>query len=141
MARKTIDVHIQEEGRDKGKVFRITEMPASQGEKWAMRLLLAAASSGMDIPQEVWSAGMAGFSMLFKLPEDVEALPDVARSSIMILMMRILSGVPFQEAIALTDEMFGCVQIIPDVANNPARAARPLIEDDIEEIATRVKLR
>jgi hypothetical protein len=36
--------------RDKGKRFKITEMPAMKAEKWAARFFLALAKSGIDIP-------------------------------------------------------------------------------------------
>jgi hypothetical protein len=38
------------------------------------------------------------------------------------------------------DQVMGWVQIRPDPANHP-QIIRPLIEDDIEEVATRIKLR
>jgi len=93
--RKVIDVTITEDGRDKGKTFVLTEMPASQAEKVGQRMAFAmalAASSG-----------------------------DASRLE------------------ALMDEVMRCVQVRPD----PARPEiiRPLVEDDIEEIETRVRLR
>jgi hypothetical protein len=39
MARKSIDVTIPFEGRDKGKVFHIVEMPSLHSERWAMRAI------------------------------------------------------------------------------------------------------
>src|SRR5690606_28017043 len=46
---------------------------------------------------------------------------------------------PWDEVKPLLDEMFECVKAMPD-PSKPA-IVRPLIEDDIEEIASRVKLR
>jgi len=37
--RHTKTITIEEEGRDKGKTFILTEMPATLGEKWAMQLM------------------------------------------------------------------------------------------------------
>ena len=42
--RKEIEVKI-EEGRDAGKKFKITEMPAFQMDRWAMRALIALGKS------------------------------------------------------------------------------------------------
>ena len=63
MARKVEYVTIDQEGRDKGKTFKITEMPALKAEKWATRAFLALAASGLDLPTDV-NAGMAGIAAL-----------------------------------------------------------------------------
>jgi|SRR5579863_1712687 len=62
MPRKTERLTITAEGRDKGKVFVLTEMPADQGERWALRALLALTNTGAAIPEEALSAGMAGLA-------------------------------------------------------------------------------
>lgn len=48
MARKEIELKI-EDGRDAGKVFKITELPAVQMDKWTTRALLLLGKSGMNI--------------------------------------------------------------------------------------------
>ena len=118
MARKTLCYEVKDEGRDKGKIFIITEMPASQAEKWAMRALLGMSSNGVDIPDEAIFMGMA---------------------SLVSLGLNMLGKLPYAEAIVLFDEMMACVQIQP----NPKQPeiVRALVEDDIEEIKTRLKLR
>ena len=118
MARKVLDITVSAEGRDKGKVFQITEMPASQGERWALKAFLALAKSGVDVPEDIMSSGMAGIA---------------------ILGLRALSGMSFFEAEPLLVEMFQCVKIIPDPSK--PLVVRALIEDDIEEIQTRMMLR
>lgn len=118
MARKTAEVTISEEGRDTGKIFLLTEMPASQAEKWATRAFLALARAGVEVPDDIAQAGMAGLAMMgFKM----------------------LGGISFADAEPLMDEMFRCIQIKPD-RSNPA-VIRGLIEDDIEEVRTRFNLR
>jgi len=131
MGRKIADVTIADEGRDKGKVFSLVEMSASAAEKWAGRALFVAAQSGADILNV--RAGMAG----------------VATLSIGTVL-----GAKFSEVEPLLDEMFECVAYRPD-PRNPAimRGGRycnipgvmtvigPLVETDIEEVMTRVKLR
>jgi len=47
-----------------------------------------------------------------------------------------LLKIPFEAAKPLLDEMMGCVQIVPS-----PNVKRPLIEDDIEEVKTRLMLR
>lgn len=118
MARKMVTYTEQAEGRDKGKTFVLTEMSASQSERWAIRAFLALAQSGVEIPDSVASSGFAG---LFQIGTDA------------------LAKIPFSIAEPLLDEMWSCVQIMPNVAQ--PGVVRGLIEDDIEEIATRIKLR
>lgn len=118
MARRDVLITIDADGRDKGRVYKITEMSASQAEMWAARLLLAMAKSGVDLPSDIASAGMAG----------------VAAAGV-----RALAGIDYADAKPLLDEMMGCVSYVPE-PSVPSRV-RGLIEDDIEEVATRVRLR
>lgn len=108
---------ITDEGRDQGKSFFIREMSAERAEKWALRALSAAARSGVDIGQ----------------------LPSGGMAAVAVLGIEALFKVSFAEAEPLLDELFGCVKIIRD-PRNPAMTF-DLIEDDIEEVATRFKLR
>lgn len=116
--RKTALITVDADGRDKGKTFKLTEMSATAAEDWAARVINGMARSGVDIPEDIANAGLAGVAAVG---------------------IRALIGMSFTEARPLLNEMFYCVQIIPD----PARpnVARALIEDDIEEIATRIQLR
>jgi hypothetical protein len=45
-------------GRDADKLFKITEMPASQSEKWALRLFIAMKGTSGEVPPEVMQMGM-----------------------------------------------------------------------------------
>lgn len=118
MARKVIQYRVQDAGRDQGKVFILREMPASQAEKWAIRAFLAAAASGIDLPAGAAQAGFAG----------------IAQAG-----LALLGKIPYDAAEPLLDEMLGCVSILPNPGN--PNVQRGLIEDDIEEISTRLKLR
>lgn len=119
MARKQAEVVVNDPGsRDHGRRYVLTEMPASQAEKFAARCFLALAKSGAEVPQDIQSAGMAGLA---------------------ILGFQMLTGLQFAEASILMDEMMTCVQYGYD-STNPA-ATRALIEQDIEEVATRARLR
>jgi hypothetical protein len=116
--RKTKHATIDAEGRDNGKLFLITEMPASQAERWAFRAFQALARAGVDMPENVSGAGMAGIA---------------------VVGLKALGTIPFYEATELMDEMFSCVRIVRDKAH--PETAMPLMEEDIEEVSTRLHLR
>lgn len=118
MARKTTIYTVAAEGRDQGKRFLITEMSATQGELFAVRAFLALARNGISIPehwQELGFAALAG------------------------LGVAVLGQLPFHEAKPLMEELWTCVQAVPD-PNQPA-FARPLVETDVEEIGTRLAIK
>lgn len=118
MARKTTNYMVPDEGRDHGKLFVITEMSAARAESWAMRVLLALMASNVEIPEGFDELGVAGLAELG---------------------LKSLSGLKFEVAEPLLAEILTCVQIIPDPKKT--HVVRPIIEDDIEEVATRLKLR
>lgn len=113
--RKTKDITISDgESRDNGKTFRITEMPAAQAEKWAMRALLALARSGTDLGDDMAAGGMR---------------------TLAVVGLRSLVSLSFDEAEPLLDEMMGCAKIVEK------EIVRDLTEDDVEEVRTRIMLR
>lgn len=116
--RKVLVVTITDQNRDKGKAFQITEMPASQGEAWATRAILALIAGGVELPEGFENLGMAGIAEIG---------------------LKALAGLKYDVAEPLLAEMMGCVQSIPDPAK--PHIVRPIIEEDIEEITTRIKLR
>ena len=120
--RKTAEVRIEGDSRDTGKIFVITEMAAAQGEAWAARIFLGLMASGQQVPFGLAEMGMAGLAEMG---------------------FRGLSGIKWELAEPLLNEMMQCVQI-----RVKADTIRPLLENepgqinaDIEEISTRVKLR
>jgi hypothetical protein len=118
MARKEIIITIDDDGRDRGKAFTIRELSAMKAERWAARALLALMHSGIDVPEDVADAGFAGIAAIG---------------------VRAFAGVDFAEAEPLMAEMLTCCQIIPDPSR--PQVHRPIIEDDIEEVATLLRLR
>jgi len=118
MARKEIDYSVDGDNRDTGKLFRITEMPSTEAEWWAIRAGLAMAKNGVEVPDNIADMGMhemarIGLGMLTKV-DPVDAKP-------------------------LLDELMKCVKIIPDPSNR--NIVRSLVDSDIEEVSTRLKLR
>lgn len=119
MARKFANIRITEENRDHNKVFRITEMPASQAEKWAMKAFVALMKGGTEVTPDIEQSGMAGIAFLGKSA---------------------ITGLSFDDLEPLMDEMFTCVMFVPDLENHPELVI-PLVENHIEEPDTRLKLR
>lgn len=118
MARKKITVKIADEGRDKGKTFLIEEMSAFAAERWAMRAFMAMARNGIELPEGIERSG----------------LPAIAKMGI-----EMFCKIPFDDAEQLMAEMFDCVSIMPNPKSPDV--IRPLIDDDIEEVKTRIQLR
>lgn len=129
MARKITQYRVEDEGRDKGKLFLITEMLASKGEEWATRVLLALVASNADIPDDYELLGMAALAQLG---------------------MKVLLGLRWDIVEPLLNVMMECVQRVVD-PNQAAATTRPLYgadgqpdpsgDYDIEEIQTRLMLR
>lgn len=118
MARKEIFYTVDTKGRDIGKVFFIREMSATQAEWWAIRAGMAMARSGVELPENFADMGIAAMAGTG---------------------LKMVSQIPPDEAKPLLDELMECVQCVPDASNQSIK--RKLIDDDIEEIATRIKLR
>jgi hypothetical protein len=117
--RKTIDVTVAAEGRDNGKTFRITEMPAHQAEEWAMKALSAISKGGVELPP----AALGG-NMLVIVAVGIQAL---------------LSA-DFEAVKPLMAEMLECVQVLNRTEGGEVTLRR-LTPDDTEDVATRLWLR
>lgn len=116
--RKTLTYTVAIEGRDKGKVFLLTELSAADAEDWAMQAFFALLNSGVEIPDDAAEMGLAGIATIG---------------------FAALGKLDFIRAKPLLDRMMTCVQIIPDPSRpNVIRALDP---SDIEEVATRLMLR
>jgi len=120
MARKTDIYRVEDKGRDLGKAFLLTEMSAADAEDWAMRALFALMKGDVEIPEDFALLGMAGLAEMG---------------------LKAISALDWTVAKPLFEEMFQCVQIIPEPNPTKMHVVRPLVPDDIEEIATRLKLR
>lgn len=117
--RKTQRITVTAEGRDKGKTFLLTEMPADQAEAWALRALLGLQRSGFEITDEALAGGAA---------------------SLAALGLKALFNLPWAELEPLLEEMFSCVMYVHD-PRHPAQEITSGINSQIEEVATRFMLR
>lgn len=118
MARRQLTVTIADDNRDKGKVFRITELPVIKAEEWALKALLVLGRSGVDLTPEALAGGFL---------------------TIGAMGLRALYGMNFVDAKPILDEMLDCIEILPDPNNRTV--ARKLVDGDIEEVATLFRLR
>ncbi|MGG1954382.1 hypothetical protein [Enterobacter cloacae] len=118
MARKEIFYTVEDKGRDHGKVFYIREMSATQAEWWAIRAGLAMAKNGVNLPDNFSDMGMAGMAKVG---------------------LEMVAKIPPEDARPLLDELMKCVQAVPNP--DDLNIKRPLIDDDTEEVMTRLKLR
>lgn len=108
--RKTKDVTITDDGRDKGKVYRLTEKDALTAWKWGIRAMLALTRTGVQIPDEIMKMGIVG---------------------ILAVGLYRLQFIAWGDMEPLIDEMMGCVTFVPS-----PNIVRALFPDDIEEIGT-----
>ncbi len=106
---------VQDDGRDKGKQFKITELDAFSGDKFASKAFAAAIRAGMQVP-----AGMEDTGMLA-----------LAKAGYAILV-----AMPFEFSESLLDELMTCVEFISSKG-----ITRKIESVDIEEIQTIMKLR
>jgi hypothetical protein len=117
MARKISNYRVSDEGRDQGKVFVLTEMPARRAADWATRALLAMGKSNVEIPAHVMEMGMEGIA---------------------VMGFQALLRMDYYDAKPLLDELLGCVLFLPDP--NAPNVTRGLVDTDTEEVATVMKL-
>lgn len=131
MPRKELRVTITDEGRDRGKVFVLREMPADNAERWFYRFVLALANAGAKVPEEVLFAGAAGFA---------EMLPTLRNS--LVVGMRALQGLDYGAVRPLLDEMVPFIKWQPPgLPAPPEQDIFPGANCQIEEVGTWVKLR
>jgi len=120
MARKTAEIVIDSDNRDRGKRFALTEMGASKSEAWAARALCALVG-GIDIPNAPDPAtGMAGFA---------QVLGDVK-----------FSGLDWEKLLPLYDELLGCAEIVTD-SGAKMRLRAETVDSYVEEPTTLMRLR
>lgn len=117
--RKELVYVVADEGRDKGKRFKITEMSAMDAERFALKAFSGAVRAGMNLPDGLESSGMFALAKL--------GYP-------------ILVAMPYELSEPLFAQLMTCVRIMPNADN--ANVTRALVgSDDVEEIQTLLKLK
>ena len=114
--RKNITIEIEDRGVP--KKFLITEMSATDTEDWALELFFAMANAGVEIPDNLAEMGFAGVAQIG---------------------LQALGKIPYEKAKPLLKRMMDCVQIMPTPSD--PRIVRALVESDIDDMTTRLKLR
>lgn len=113
MSRKSTTITINE-GRDQGKQFKLTEWSAIQTERWILRAVFGLGKAGVEIPPEILQLGAAATAY---------AIASQA------------SKMPSRLGLKLADELMECVKRVE------ATADRALVEQDIEDVSTRLRLK
>ena len=120
MTRRTQNVTIDAEGRDKGKTFVITEMPADLAERWATRALVELMNAGVELPDGALHSGMAG----------------IAAAGV-----RALGNLSYERLEPLLVDMWACVQYVHAPGQPPMELKPSPHPQFIEEVKTRLTLR
>jgi len=121
--RRKATVVIEREGRDKGGVFVLEEMPAMPATEWFIRAGQLLARSGTDIPANIGEHGATGFVALG--------------------MGAIITGLgkaPWNETKPLLDQLLTCVQSYTPPGGTMALTGWHIIVTQIEEAATILQL-
>lgn len=114
MGRKSCNLVIDEEGRDKGKVFVLTELPALDIERWTVRLVLALGKNGVSLPDVQADSGFAGIAGILWV-----LIAQISPSEAEALMATMLEGLKI----------------------NAGKVVRDVMPDDIEEPETLLQIR
>ncbi|MGN6312520.1 MAG: hypothetical protein ACTHMO_02030 [Rhodanobacteraceae bacterium] len=114
MARKTCRLTIDADGRDKGKTFVLTELPALDIERWTVRLVLALGRNGVNLPDVQADSGFAGIAGILWV-----LLAQITPEEADTLMAKMLEGLKIDEG----------------------KITRDLVADDIEEATTLLTIR
>lgn len=113
MARKTVTITINE-GRDRGKTFFITEPPCEEIENMVLRAVFGLGRAGVELPPEILQLGAAPTAYAIGSA---------------------FTKIPSRLGLQLAAELMTCVQRVEGKLN------RSLVENDIEDITTRLKLK
>jgi hypothetical protein len=122
VARRTKRVTIIAEGRDKGKVYELTEMPADQGERWATRAILALANAGAKLPDGALATGTAGLEMSWR--------------NVLVTGIQAMQGLTEPSVRPLLDELKPCMSYVPPQPGVPTQPIFPGENSQVEDFQT-----
>src|SRR6266852_1817408 len=92
--------------------FKITEMSAIDAFDWGTKALLAMAKSGVEIPSDIISQGMAGVA---------------------VVIVRTVGGLEFISVKDLRQQLLDCVQIYVNPDGNAIQTRKLVGQNDIQE--------
>jgi len=120
VTRKVEKLTITDEGRDKGKVFELTEMSAYHGDLWAGKVSALLRKFGAEIPEGTEEQGMAGVASA----------------------QQVTAGIVFTRALQdpSVSEWWDCVRYVHD-PRHPPQAITFGADCQVEEIRTISELR
>lgn len=140
MARRSIDIKIEEKGRDQGKLFKITEMSAFDTEEWAERAINAilrnATSQDLAVLLPLVYSYVQQVNEDKSLEEVVEdreegkAAINQATESLAIYFASMFFQLPYDELRVVSDPLLQCcsiylnpgqTQMTEPVLNNPTQ--------------------
>lgn len=110
--RKEVEITI-EEGRDKGKTFKITEMSATQADRWTLKVLCLFGKGGIFLEE------------LSKMDFNT--------------IIKIIGDVSYDMAEPLLDELLECASFKKDGVYVPMKGS--MIESVVEDFRTLYRLR
>lgn len=116
MARRTKRVTIHQQGRDRGKTFELTEMPADQAERWCSRGVLLFMNTHAKLPE-----GAAGLELTWR--------------NVFAAGLSALHGLREVELRPLLEEIKPCIKWVPP-GDAPLQAIFPGNDSQIEEFQT-----
>ncbi|CNF28803.1 hypothetical protein QVN42_13255 [Yersinia nurmii] len=114
MSRKQITYIVEDEGRDKGKEFLITEMSAWDAE---------------ELSEEIYRA--MGHGEFNSLPADVVSM---GISGLATVGMSVLAAAPASVSRPISDRLLSTVLIV--ITHNGKENSRPIKSIDFEEVST-----
>jgi hypothetical protein len=121
-------VAITSEGRDKGKVFLIREMPAFQAERWANRMILALLDANAKrASKDMQDGGLSALSVM---------MPTSLAGSI-----KWLAGINYTGVEDLLNEQVACMFYVPNVPGAQPQELYTGELSQVEEIETIWELR
>lgn len=152
MARRSVDIKIQEKGRDQGKLFKITEMSAFDTEKWAEQainailrnansqelvLLLPLVYSYVQQTNDIKS-----FEKIIEEKKEGKATVVQATETLAIYFASVFFQLPYDELCGVSDPLLNCCSIyLSPGQNDLTDLIKNNINQYIEEASTIVFLK
>jgi len=110
--RNSKTIIIEREGRDKGKMFVITEMSAWNTNKWGLSCARQLAKSGVELPQELVDMGIGGIiNGIRQSISNPTENGDFFTNSLLKAFLYLMANVDEQQLLKLLAELIACVKL------------------------------